>query len=52
MGKHQLGRDLSDKDIEGIVDFLGALKGEIPMDYIKKPVLPKSGPNTPKASKD
>ena len=48
MAKHQLGRQLSKEDIASIVEFLGALKGEIPHDYIKEPKLPKSGPNTPK----
>ncbi len=48
MAKYQLGRQLSKEDIASIVEFLGALKGEIPHDYIKEPKLPKSGPNTPK----
>ena len=48
MAKHQLGRQLSKADIASIVEFLGALKGEIPTEYIKAPTLPKSGPNTPK----
>lgn len=48
MAKHQLGRQLGQEDIDSIVEFLGALKGEIPHEYIKKPVLPESGPNTPK----
>ncbi len=47
MAKYQLGRQLSKEDIASIVDFLGALKGEIPHDYIKEPKLPKSGPHTP-----
>lgn len=48
MGKHQLGRDISDADVKSIVAFLGALKGELPAEYIKEPELPKSGPSTPK----
>ncbi len=47
MAKHQLGKDLTDKQVESIHTFLQALTGEIPKDYIKKPKLPKSGPNTP-----
>ncbi len=31
-----------------IVSFLKALTGEIPGDYIAKPELPASGPDTPK----
>jgi cytochrome c peroxidase len=30
MGKHQLGRDLSENDISSIVNFLKALTGEVP----------------------
>lgn len=48
MGKYQLGRDLSDADVKSIVAFLGALKGELPMEYIKEPELPKSTAKTPK----
>jgi len=47
MATHQLGRDLSDEQAASIVEFLKSLTGELPMDYIKKPKLPKSGPNTP-----
>ncbi len=52
MAKHQLGRKLSDKDIASIVDFLEALKGKIPVEYIKEPELPADGPDTPKAGKE
>lgn len=48
MAKHQLGKDLSDEQVDSVHTFLEALTGEIPTDYIKKPELPKSGPNTPK----
>lgn len=48
MGKHQLGRDISDADVKSIVTFLGALKGELPTEFIKEPELPKSTPSTPK----
>ena len=29
MGKHQLGKDLDDAQVQSIVTFLGALKGEL-----------------------
>lgn len=47
MAKHQLGKDLTDEQVESVHTFLEALTGEIPTEYIKKPELPKSGPNTP-----
>jgi len=49
MGLHQLGRTLSQKDVASIIAWLGALKGELPKDYIKQPELPKSTESTPKA---
>ncbi len=48
MGKHQLGRDLSDADVVDIEAFLKALTGQLPIAYIAAPTLPKSGPKTPK----
>lgn len=48
MAEHQVGKVITDEECNSIVAFLKALKGELPMDYIKKPVLPPSGPNTPK----
>ncbi len=50
MAEHQMGRKLSDEDIASIITFLGSLKGEIDADFIKEPVLPESGPDTPKAT--
>lgn len=47
MGEHQLGRQLSDSQVASIKDFFSALTGEIPKDYVEKPELPESGPNTP-----
>ena len=47
MGKHQLGRDLSDTQVDSIVAFLGALEGELPAAYIAEPKLPENGPTTP-----
>lgn len=49
MAEHQLGKILTDEQVQSIVTFLKALKGDLPMDYIKKPELPASGPDTPKA---
>jgi cytochrome c peroxidase len=40
MGEHQLGLKLDEQQIRQIVAWLGTLTGEIPMDYIKAPVLP------------
>jgi cytochrome c peroxidase len=47
MAEYQLGRELGEEDVASIEAFLGALTGEIPMDYVKKPELPPSGPDTP-----
>jgi cytochrome c peroxidase len=46
MGKYQLARDLTPEEIASIVTFLGALKGDLPEQYIAVPVLPESGPQT------
>ena len=43
MAKHQLGKDLNDKQVDQIIAFLESLTGEIPTDYIEKPELPKAG---------
>jgi len=48
MGHHQLGKELTDKEIASIVTFLKALTGELPLDYAKAPELPKSTDKTPK----
>jgi len=47
MGYHQLGLTLRDEQVSEIVSFLGALTGEIDSDYVAKPTLPASGPDTP-----
>ena len=47
MAHHQLGRELSDSDLEAIVAFLGSLTGTLDVSYIAKPRLPPSGPTTP-----
>ncbi|MCB1063555.1 MAG: c-type cytochrome [Verrucomicrobiae bacterium] len=48
MAEHQQGHILTDEETASIIEFLGALKGEVPADYIKKPELPADGPDTPK----
>ncbi len=48
MAKVQLGRDLSDDEVDKIVAFLKALDGEIPKHALEVPVLPPSSPKTPK----
>ena len=48
MGRHQLGKDLSDEKVAAIESFLTALTGEIPADYIERPELPPSTEATPK----
>lgn len=50
MAEFQLGKTLSESDVKSIEAFLKSLTGEIPSEYIKEPVLPKSTPKTPKAS--
>lgn len=47
MGEYQLGRDLSDEEVDSIVTFLGALKGRIDEEFVAKPELPEDGPDTP-----
>ncbi len=49
MAEYQLGKALTPVETTSIVTFLKSLKGEIPAEYIAKPKLPESGPNTPKA---
>lgn len=46
MGSIQLGRTLDDEEVEKITDFLGTLTGKQP--EIRFPLLPPSGPRTPK----
>lgn len=48
MAVHQRGSQLSDADVKSIAAWLDTLTGEIPHDYIKHPVLPKSTAKTPK----
>jgi cytochrome c peroxidase len=48
MAEHQLGMQLGDEEVKSIRTFLAALTGDIPADYVAKPELPPSGPDTPK----
>ncbi len=48
MGEYQLGKSLTEEQIGSIVTWLKTLTGNIPAEYIKPPVLPKSTSNTPK----
>lgn len=48
MARLQLGKKISDADKASITTFLRTLSGAPAADYIAKPVLPASGPKTPK----
>lgn len=47
MAIHQLAKELSDEEVKDIVAWLNTLTGDIDLEYIAKPVLPESTPNTP-----
>jgi cytochrome c peroxidase len=49
MGEYQLGKTLTDEQVDSIVTWLNMLTGEIPHEIIKKPELPPDGPDTPQA---
>jgi cytochrome c peroxidase len=48
MASYQLGKQLSQDEVQSIVTWLKTLTGDLPADYIKKPELPKSTARTPK----
>lgn len=48
MAEFQLGAKLTDVQIKSIITWLKSLTGEVPAEYIKKPVLPPSSKTTPK----
>ena len=48
MAEYQLGKSLTDAQTKSITTWLGALTGDIPAEYVKEPVLPKSTARTPK----
>jgi len=47
MAVHQRGSQLSDPEVKSIVTWLDTLTGQIPLNYIKPPALPKSKPGAP-----
>jgi cytochrome c peroxidase len=47
MAEYQQGHLLTDEETGKIVEFLKALKGKVPLDYIAKPELPADGPQMP-----
>ena len=48
MAEYQLGKKLTDTEVQQIITFLKVLTGKIDPEYIKKPELPKSTATTPK----
>ncbi len=48
MAEYQLGKALTDAEVENILAFLKVLTGRIDAEYIKPPELPKSTAKTPK----
>ncbi len=48
MAEYQLGKNLSPAQVESIAVWLKSLTGELPAEYIKEPLLPKSTDKTPK----
>ncbi len=48
MAEYQLGRTLTQAQTNSIITFLGTLTGDVPVDYIRQPTLPKSTARTPK----
>jgi len=50
MADYQVGKTLTEAEIQSIATWLKSLTGDLPADYIKPPVLPKSTPKTPKPS--
>jgi cytochrome c peroxidase len=51
MAEYQLGKTLTESQVNSIVTWLKSLTGDLPAEYIKPPVLPKSTPRTPKPDK-
>jgi cytochrome c peroxidase len=48
MAEYQMGKNLTEAQVYSIIAWMKALKGEIPAEYVKPPVLPKSTSKTPK----
>jgi cytochrome c peroxidase len=51
MAEYQLGKTLTQGQVASIITWLKTLTGEVPAEYIKPPVLPKSTRKTPKPEK-
>ncbi len=49
MAEFQLGKNLSEAQLQSIIGWLQTLNGDIPAEYVKEPVLPRSTEKTPKA---
>ncbi len=47
MAEYELGKRLTQQDVDSIVTWLKSLTGEIPAEYIRKPELPASTARTP-----
>jgi cytochrome c peroxidase len=47
MAEYQLGRQLTNAQVDSIVTFLGSLSGQPKAAYLKTPTLPKSTSKTP-----
>jgi cytochrome c peroxidase len=47
MSEYQRGLQLSEREARAIVSWLGSLTGDLPVDVIREPVLPKSTGSTP-----
>jgi len=47
MAEYEVGKKLTDSQIQSIVTWLKSLTGELPAEYIKPPKLPASSPRTP-----
>lgn len=48
MAEYQNGKRLTSAEVASIVVWLKSLTGDLPLDYVRKPVLPRSTPQTPK----
>lgn len=48
MAEYQHGKKLTPAEVDSIVTWLKTLTGELPLDYIRRPELPASTPQTPK----
>ena len=49
MAEYQLGKNLANWEVRSTIGWLNTLTGNLPEEYIKEPVLPKSTAATPKA---